>query len=483
MSKQTTAILTFALAAYGCGSKAPSNADFLDLDYMLSRQYTGLTTNQLTITPNADYQETLSFTISSPDVQTTVPQDTLLPLTSQTIGFSYATPGVYYADFKVLKGNGQPFIFEVLAWEYSSETPEEPIVSFAKTATKTLTNNLLVSDSRVSNTTGIWLTGDLEIPASGELEDEGYWEDLPITTLAVPITLTAGDGLKTIDAKFRNIFGNAGVQGYPAEIILKQTPPTNCTAEALNTIISNNKLSIRLGGTDPYQLYYSVVGDVGLVVSEKKFSDGDEVDVFLEPTPGEKNVTVYIQDIAGNVCLEQALTVTLDPTYENEGIWVNDRTYWTDTENAVLTIRFEHFSDQEPLEVKITGSVAGDNTNAWIPLTADIPVRINPTTTGSRVIYAQYRDVNGTESYLIGKRIFLKPAVTLTDTGGGVLSVVVSHILDAASLTIVGCTESPTYVDTAYQASYTCHPTGANVDVTYKFADASTLTLTKAVPP
>lgn len=458
------------LALGACGPSPSSTSSLIDVTYAMARQYTGTLSNTLVIDVPEGKGEGFVFSVASADATADVAMATLHPLESQSIHFAYATQGVHAVDFKVQKTNGTPYIFEILTWEYSTELPVPPIISFAKTATRSLSNNLLVSDSRSPTTSEIWVAGDVSTAGKRTVEAGGFWEELPATSLAVPVTLSAGDGVKYVHAKFRNIFGNASDPAIPAEILLKQTPPTNCDVQLQAAIIANNQVSLKLTATDPYALSYSVLGDVGAVVSQKAFTSGDVVSVFVEPTPGNKRLVVSIEDVAGNVCLNEEVLVKLDPNFESEGIFVQDHPYWTDSEDIVVDAFFEHFPDEEPLQLKFTGDVSGPNTNTWIPYAAGVTMSLNPTTSGSRRIYAQYKNANGVESYLVAKRIFLKPLVAIA---ANVLTP--SPIPGTATVSIVGCNES--YAAVELVTTYECHQTAPTVDVTYTFDDESTLTL------
>lgn len=444
------------------------------MSYQLARQYTGQSTNVLSIDLIDAGSDTYTFSVASDLADVSVEEGAELTLENQTVTFSYATEGVYSADFKVNRGNGTPFIYEILTWEYSLERPPEPIISFGSAATRSQVVQLLVSDSRPANVTDIWLTGDISNSGKAEIEDGGYWDSLATDAKSSLLTLTPGDGVKRVEAKLRNIFGNTGETGVPAEIILKQTPPTGCDAVPISPIIGDNKVSLKMSATDPFQVYYSVFGDVKAVVNQTPFSDGDVVYVFVEPSPGAKTISVSITDIAGNDCLQKTVNVTLDPDFESEGIFVTDHLYWTDTENITIDVLFEHFPDQEPLQLKITGDVFGDKTHDWIPYQTDIPITLNPSTSGNRRIYAQYKDAQGQESYLLAKRIFLKPTVTLQDAGAPFQDVIASNILDAPTLSISGCNE--TYNNVAWQAAFVCEPNAVTVDVTWHLKDGSQLT-------
>ena len=471
-------LLVVVPSLWACGQPSSSESSF-NFSYALERIYTGASTNVLTFDLTDPGNDSYTYSISSLTAGTSVVQDAELPLQSGAITFTYQTEGIHSADFKVSRGNGTPYIFEILAWEYSVELPEAPIVSFRTTATKSLTPNLIVSDGRSDSTTEIFVAGDISTTGKAKVEDSGFWEELPLTSLSLPVTLTPGDGLKTVNAKFKNIFGNVSTAGVPAQILLKQTPPANCEATPISATINTNKLAIRMEAVDPYQTYYSAFGDVYAIVNQNPFANNETVNIFLEPTVGTKTINVSIGDIAGNNCLQKDITVTIDPNFQSEGIWLQGATYTSETENVVIDVFFDHFADQNPLQMKVTGDVSGPNTQAWIPYQQNLPVVLTPTTSGSKRLYAQYKDKNGVESYLITRRIFLKPTITLQDAGAPFKNVIVSNILDAVSLTITGC--STAYNAVAYQAAYLCQPNAATVDVTYLFDDTSTLT--KSVAP
>ncbi len=466
---RSTVVLILALVA--CGpSPSSTSSSLVDVTYAMTRQYTGMLSNTLVIDVPEGTGDGFLFSVASAGATANVAMATMHPLESQSIQFAYVTEGIHAVDFKVEQKNGTPYVFEILTWEYSTEIPVPPIISFTKRVTRSLSNNLLVSDSRSSNTSEIWVGGDVSTAGKRTIDGGGFWEDLPTTGLAVPVTLSAGDGVKYVHAKFRNLFGNVSDPAIPADILLKQTPPTQCAVQVQSAIVADNQASLKLTATDPYPLSYSVFGDVGAVVSQKAFTSGDVVSVFVEPTPGTKRLVVSIEDIAGNVCLNEEVLVTLDPAVEGEGIYVRDHPYWTNSENILVDAYFDHFADQEPLQLKITGDVSGANTNTWIPYATGVTMSLNPSSSGSRRIFAQYKDAYGVESYLVAKRIYLKPEVTIA---ANVLTL--SPIPGTSSVSIVGCTES--YTGVAYATNYACQKIAPTVDVTYTFDNASTLTL------
>ncbi len=454
-----------------CAPTKGIDKNLVTMSFNLARQYTGKTENTFTILLDGDEDSRFNFTAESSLAIVDKPDGSLK---SDVITFTYTDEGIYTADFKINRQNGSPFLHKVLTWEYSTEKPDPPIISFANRATNSLSNFLQVSDSRTSNTTGLWLKGDLTPPSTSTLEDGGFWQDLDLETLKVPVTLTTGDGVKTVTGKFQNIFGNYSEEGVSAEIILKQTAPTNCSVNLLTPTVANNKVSLKLFATDPYQMYYSVTGDVRVVIDSKEFADEEVVYVYVEPSEGQKTIYITMQDIAGNSCLDEKLNVTIDPDFVGERIDVENHKYWTDDENVIIDVFFDHFKDQEPLEVKITGDVVGANTNRWLSSLENISLSLAPTTTGERRIFAQYRDSYGEESYQIAKQIYLKPEIAIANLGGAAREITVSQIPGTEHVTITGCTQS--YNQVPLTTTYSCTANAGSIDVTYAFADGSTLT-------
>jgi hypothetical protein len=453
------------LALLSCGGS--STDEPIKFSYALSRDYTGEESNVLTIVAGAGAEKQYEFSLGNSSSQMSVTSGAMLPMKNQEITFTFTEEAVYGADFKVQKTNGQPVLFEVLNWEYSLEQPEPPVVSFKDSATNKNLNNLLVSDSREDNVTEIWIGGD--ITAADLDEDGGYWVELASTATFVPVTLSSGDGVKTIKTKYKNAFGNISDPGIVAQITFKQTASTSCDAVVLASTTSDGRVSLLMSVTDSFQAYFTVIGDLKQAVDAVAFNDGETVYFEVSSSAGTKNLTVYIEDVAGNFCLDKQITITVDPTYVGEGISVDGATYWVDSENITIDVLFKFFPEQGPLQMEITGNVSGVNTNNWVAHAPDLAISLSPTTSGLRTIFAQYKDVDGQSSYKIAKRIYLKPQIVYSAP-----NVTVSNIPGVTTLTINGCTQA--YTDVDWTASYTCTPNAATVDVVYKFEDGSSLT-------
>jgi hypothetical protein len=273
--------------------------------------------------------------------------------------------------------------------------------------------------------------------------------------------------------------GNESARGNETEILLDRTVPTNCNAQVQATTIRANKMEILLNASDANPLNYSAFGDIARIISGKTFVDSDVIELFVEPSEGVKSVWIYIDDIAGNNCIKKELAVTIDYDFESQGIWVQGYNYWVDTVNVTIDIYFDHYPSQEPLEIFVSGAVSGSNANAWIPYTQGLSYTIVNSTKGIKEIKAKMRDTDGVETGEIYKKIYLNPAIELTDNGDGTHNVVLRIIQGVNNVTILGCTQA--YNNVALNtgsAPYVCTPDGSGtISGTYYFDDGTDLTI------
>jgi hypothetical protein len=461
-------VLFPALAAYlaACGDGSGLAGTAPDISYELGRSFTGATTNVLSF----DFPEGSGylFSLSGDGVAASVPLGELLPLQDR-IDLSYVTEGKYELELAIVQTAGTPYLDDTLSWTYSTKVPASPIVAFTELATRDTAVTMTISGSREADTNEIWVEGDLSGPhASG-----GFWDDLSASGLYL-LTVTPEDGVKTMSVKLRNVYGNESA-AVTASILKKTTSPTGCDAILAGSGSASSTIGVQLVATNDGPLFYNVFGDVKEVKDFQSFVSGETVDVEVGGAAGVKNLTIMIRDLAGNSCEPLERTVTLSEGYVTQSVEVEGAAYWTESTSVDLLLQYDHFPDAKPIEMKLTGNVAGANADTWIPFQERISVDLMPGA-GNKDIYARFRDKTLTETFLVSTRIFLSPSVSVATAGDGSRSVVISRILGATAHTITGCAE--TYADVAYEAAYACTPNAATVAVTYTFEDATSLTLT-----
>lgn len=440
------------------GSSAPS------LTYSMERDATGITTNALLLDypTGTGYQ----FKISATGLTSDTEFDVFLPMQPR-VEFYYTSLGTQIIDLEIQQANGTPYIADTLTWVYSTYTPMAPIVSFSELATSDADVTMLIASSREPETREIWVEGDLNGSQSA-----GFWADLPDSGL-YPLKVSADDGLKTMSVKLRNIYGNES-EAVIASILRKSNGPTNCTAEFEGGGTASRLIELKLSAVNNGPLYYNVYGDVDTTSELRPFTSGDSVQVKLTSGEGEKKLTIRIQDAAGNRCEDIKETLTLSAGYVTNQLSIEGEPLWTNDASVNLLLRYDHFANQEPIEMKITGDVHGSNINTWLPFAAAMEVDLMPGS-GERKIYVQYRDKTLAPTFLVLVRVYHEPKVTLEAVSAGVVDIVTSKIRGTDHITITGCAEI--YTEHAYQSVFPCTYNAATVDVNYLFADGTSLVL------
>lgn len=457
-------LATAPLFLTACGADSqPSTAPFIT--YQMEDSAVGTTANALLF----DYPEGSEylFRLSTEDAVTSdVDMDTLLPV-QERVEFSFATVGTYTVGLEIFRKNGTPYLTDTQSWAYSTEIPDPPIVSFSEIATNDVNVSLLIAGNRKANTNEIWVEGDL----GGKHAAGGIWDTLPDSNIYL-VQVTPEDGMKTMTVKLRNIYGNESAS-VEASILKKSVGPTACRAEMSGHGSASRTIDLQLFATNDGPLYYQVVGDVDFVTEFTVFESGDTVSVRLNEGTGLKHVTVKIRDAASNYCEDIEHVVNLSGDYVGQDIEIAGKPLWTDAATVDLNIRYDHFPSDEPIEMKITGDITDSFKSHWIPYDADVTATLSAGS-GEKKIFAQFRNKDLQETFMVVAKVYAKPFIELEDAGAPFKDVIISKITGTTHVTITGCNE--TYDAVAYQAAYTCEPNAAQVSVLYTFDDGTSVT-------
>lgn len=466
--KAKVALLSCVLLTLACGAAKNKVSTTAEFTYALARTFTGEAANSLILSypEGTGYQ----FIITGDGFSADVDLDTWLPL-QERVSLSYPLEGRYTLDFALAQADGTLFLSDSLSWTYSTGSPLAPIVSFTENATADTAVTMTIAGTRDLDTNEILVEGDV----SGSHAAGGYWDSLSPSGLYV-LNVSAEDGIKTMTVKLRNIYGNES-PATTVSILKKSTPPSNCRVDLAGAGAASSTIKAQIFASNNGPLFYNVYGDVKTVTNFTQFSSGDFVDVDLSGGAGEKNLTFAIADLAGNQCSTIDKTVNLESGYDALALSIVGQPYWTNANIVNLAIRYDHFPSAEPVEMKLTGNITGDNVETWIPYQTTLPVQLMPTA-GDKRIYVQFRDNTLTETFLVSTRIFLQPALSITTAQNGSKNIIISRIIGATGHTITGCQES--YQNVAYSSAYACTPTAATAQLTYYFSDAEPLTLSSS---
>ncbi len=460
--------LGFLAACGPVGTSKSSVGTTPIISYSLERTHTGLTTNALLFEYPSETSYQFRLSNLSAGVTTDTPLDEILPLTPR-VDFAFAGEGSYSVDVELLQYNDVPYAQETLTWVYSTVRPIDPIVSFSELATSDTAVSMLIASIRAQEDDEIWVEGDLGGPhASG-----GFWDILPESGIYL-LDVSSEDGLKEMTVKLRNVYGNES-DPVAASIVKKSTAPTNCQATMDGTGSARTRVNLQLFADNDGPLYYNITGDVEFVGDYLPFDSGDYVEARLSSGEGEKRVVVHIRDAASNYCDDIVHTFDVSAGYVSQLLEIDGTPYYVTDDEVDLNIRYDHYPEEAPIEMRLSGDIT-DQT-PWIPYSTSATVNLTAGA-GEKTIFAQFRNADNEESFLVSTKVFLNPSVTLVDVGAPNYNVVISNIRGMESVSIAGC--SVAYTNVAWAATYACTLAAADVDVTYTFEDETTLVLSDA---
>lgn len=460
----TLLLATLALLLSACGNTKVDVSAMPQFRYYIEAKFTSQLENTLIIEGSGIEQ--MTFKLSGRGFTADVPLDTEVPVRERT-RLTYAEVGDYTVNIQFFKADGTPLLQDTVKWSFSLESPNNPIVGFATSATNDSHVILLVSESRDAHTNEIWIEGDL----SNEEGPKGSWRAIPGFS-KVPVHLTEPDGMKTVRVKLRNDYKNE-TELRTIQILKKTTIPSNCRAIPRGTGTVNRYFELLLAADNDGPVSFRVYGDLVEPSGFFEFKGaGTHVPLKLTAGAGVKNLTVQIRDEAENYCAPQTIQVTSDPDYVGEGIRIKDRLIWTDTDQLVVEPWTDHFDD-DTIEMFIHGDVVSDsNTFQWVPFRSELTVTLTPTD-GTRWVRVQYR-INGNLTSYRASAVYLRPNVLIQAGSSTPYKIIASDIINLNYLTITGCVES--YNQVAYAASYNCTASGATATIVYTFKDGTTVT-------
>jgi len=465
-TSKIVAVALLLICQTNCGNAGGTRLSTApELLYQLDSENTGLTENSLRF--NIPDTRGYRFKISGEGFNSNIEKDTLYDPTSD-VELTYTQEGEYTLNLQIVQQDDTPYLAEDLTWVYSTVAPDAPIVSFSEIATADTAITMQIADSRKLETKEIWIEGDLVSSPAGQ------WLSISESGL-VTLTTTSADGLKEFKVKLRNIYGNES-EYTEASIVKKSVGPTNCSAELPSLFSSSTSVSIKMSAENEGAMYYAVYGDVATISDYRLFTNGSLVPTITSLGVGKKNLTVRMRDAANSPCPDINLEVTIQNGHTALALAIEDEPYWTNSTAHDLLLNYDHYPSERPIEMKISGNVSGVNTGDWIDYSASVSINLTAAS-GLKTVFAQFRDAEGDESFLVSAQVILNPSVGITDSGGDKL-IAVTNSKGVSSFTILGCSQS--YVEVAYQSSFTCTPTAANADVTYIFKDDSTYNVVEA---
>lgn len=202
---------------------------------------------------------------------------------------------------------------------YDSVAPEKPVIKFGETAYASTSANVTITASdATSGLTLMQVTGDIQNPTAA-----GAWEEFSSTR---SVTLTIGDGMKSIYVKVKDAAGNESPLSDADETELDTTTPSGSlvlrnpgTTAAKDNPSNNRNVDLYIEYTDDSLGggTYKITGDFTESPKEGTITPAEGTTSFTVPlvataADGDKNFTVVLTDNASHTYSIPTQTFRLD---------------------------------------------------------------------------------------------------------------------------------------------------------------------------
>jgi hypothetical protein len=293
--------------------------------------------------------------------------------------------------------------------------------------------SLTISASDTISSSGI---DKMRFSEKADFSDAPAWLNYATSANFVP---SAGDGLKTVYAQFKDLAGNQTSSSISASITLDQTPPTGAlyiNSGASVTTVPGVMLTLAASDnlSGPAYMRFSAINDF----TDITWQTYKPSQAFTLTAPdGTKNVYAQVQDAAGNASSTITATIVLDTTSPTGSVTITPKPFAT-VSGVTLTL-----SQTGALSMRVSKSSTFPGADAtWIAFAASKAWTLSAGD-GPKTVYAQFQDAHGnlspvySDSTLLdttlpvgqlyingGAAVTAVPAVklfnTFTETGSGV---------------------------------------------------------------
>ena len=272
-----SSLIPLFLVFLSCGKDSGSG----DVSYELEKVASSQPNNRIYF-QSENSQAQNYFSIDGEGIISSVGYQTLATLIDE-VDITAENEGKFEIEVTFYNRDKIPYLVDNLDWEYSTEIPPTPIITFSEEATKDTEVIVIFDDSKGQNTNEVWISGDL-------LENsDGKWFSIPLSG-QLPISLSTADGDKNLNFRYRNIFGIEG-QETSSMIVKDSVAPSPCSARAQSQTVSSKFVEVELTAVDPLTLFYQISGDVPIVYGFQEFTNSERVIAKLK-NEGENNLSL-----------------------------------------------------------------------------------------------------------------------------------------------------------------------------------------------
>ncbi|MDH5768317.1 MAG: Ig-like domain-containing protein [Nitrospirota bacterium] len=282
----------------------------------------------------------------------------------------------------------------------------------------------------------------------GDVENDSVTKEWIAYGDSAQVTLTSGDGPKTVTIKVAN---TVGTEAGPVSdtITLDTKPPQNPTLvlsdpDSPNPEYTNYEyvvVSLTNLDTDVVEYILSETQATQPSATATWWPKPIPATYHLSPVDGDKKVYIWVKDVVGHINAGPALdTITLDTTPpENPSLSIDGGPY-ANSPDVTLQISA---TDANLRDMWIEEDVTGSNTGKWIPYATAETVTLSAGD-GPKIITIKFRDEAGNETLPISYTITLEATPPVIE--GDIEASFVQH--DNTPLpeaTETGC-QSPTFI-------------------------------------
>ncbi|SMF18395.1 hypothetical protein [Pseudobacteriovorax antillogorgiicola] len=448
-----TVILIVLGGLYSCGKE--SNVG--EVSYNLETVASSEPGNRLFLTSSKGSPP--FFKITGNGLTASVDLDSIYPL-RDVVDLMTTGEGEYELELVLLNQDYHAYLEDSLFWEFSTEPPPDPVVSFNENATHDTDVILLIPSTKGEDTNQIWIAGDLNQFSAGQ------WYDIPLDG-QIPLVVSSEDGIKKFQVRYKNIFGLES-DLVDLELVKKSTPPLDCQANTKSNIVNESQVEIAVSAIDPYPLQFQITGDVRTIYDYQTFSEGVRAYRQLKNLNGYNDIQVTIADIAGNQCEPINLKIYNDPQHSEFQVSFKQHTFYTFDPRVIVQARVDSLED---VTMKIVGDVMDtDSTFTTMPFSPETEVVLSPSQ-GTRIVEIIYY-LEGQEFGRASGHIYLLPEPSLQGIDPNFI-IVPNKIIELSSISVTGCAEMISQV--SFAETLVCTRVDSQIKVSYLLSNGEIL--------
>lgn len=314
-----------------------------------------------------------------------------------------------YVQFRDAAGNVSGNVTDMIALDTTVPTGTVNINSGAEWGTvHTVTLNLSYADGTGSGVTQMRFSNDGTI-----------WSDWANAASSAAWTMTEGDGLKAVQAQFRDSVGNISATASDSIALDGTAPVCTVTVNGGANLTNSRNVVLTLTvddgtGSGPGQIRLSHDGTVWAPWEDYAASKP----WVLTKADGAKTVCAQVRDRAGNTSETASDGIDLDTTVPTGALSINGGAAWANSRDVTLALTCSDASGSGVAQMRFSND--GTNWSTW-ETTAANKAWTMAAGDGMKTVFGQFKDQAGNMSGSVSDRISLdtvRPTGVITVNSG-----------------------------------------------------------------